>query len=88
MASAENRTKNKTIAALLAIGVGATGAHHYYLGSNTAGLLLLLLSCCGVGFVVALVEGIMLLVMDSEEFDSKYNHRRPESLEFVFQESP
>ena len=80
------REKNKNLAAALAILLGPFGAHHYYLGSTTSGLLLLMLSCFCVGWVVSLVEGVMLLVMSDSEFDAKYNARWPEPMEFVFQE--
>ena len=76
------RGKNKTTAGILGILLGGFGAHHFYLGSTTSGVILLL-TCglCGLG----LVEGILLLVMSDEDFEAKYNQRTPESLEFVFQ---
>ena len=80
------RKKSKLTAAALALLLAPFGAHHYYLGSNTAGLLLLMLSCFCVGGVVSLVEGRMLLVMSDDEFDEKYNLRIPQPMEFVFQE--
>lgn len=84
--SSYSREKSKTTAAVLAILLGPFGAHHYYLGSTTSGLLLLMLSCFCVGGVVSLVEGVMLLIMSDSEFDAKYNERYPEPMEFVFQE--
>ena len=82
------RIRSRQTAALLGIFLGFTGAHHYYLGSNAAGLLLLATTCCGVGIVVGMVEGVMLLAMSDGEFDAKYIHRKPDSMEFVFQERP
>lgn len=82
------REKSRMLAAALGIVLGFTGAHHYYLGSVAAGLLTMATSCCGVGLVVGIVEGVMLLVMSDEEFEAKYIDRRPESMEFVFQERP
>jgi TM2 domain-containing membrane protein YozV len=82
------RGKNKIMAGLLAVVFGFLGVHHFYLGSFSAGLTILVMSCFGVGFVVGPVEGVMLLVMSDIEFDAKYNHRVPESLEFVFQQRP
>jgi TM2 domain-containing membrane protein YozV len=81
------RGKSKVVAGLLGILIGWTGAHHYYLGSITAGIVVLVLSVCtcGLGGILALVEGIMLLVMSDADFDAKYNQRTPESMEFVFQ---
>ena len=82
------RPPRRIKAGLLGLTLGFTGAHHYYLGSSAAGLLTLATACCGVGLVVGMVEGVMLLVMSDEEFEEKYVHRRPESMEFVFQERP
>lgn len=78
------RGKSKVVAGILGILLGSLGVHHYYLGSIMAGVICLLLSCCGVGGIIGLVEGIMLLVMSDEDFDAKYNMRAPESMEFVF----
>ncbi|MFO0869291.1 MAG: TM2 domain-containing protein [Pirellulales bacterium] len=81
------RGKNKITAGILALLLGGFGVHHFYLGSITAGIIVLVLSflLCGLGGVIALIEGIMLLVMSDADFDAKYNQRTPESLEFVFQ---
>jgi len=80
------RGKNKVVAGVLGILLGGLGIHHFYLGSVTAGLIVLVSSCCfGLGSVIGLVEGILLLMMTDADFDAKYNAREPESLEFVFQ---
>ena len=86
-AHGSGRGKNKVTAGLLAILLGGLGIHHFYLGSTVAGVIVLAASflLCGLGGVIALVEGIMLLVMSDADFDAKYNQREPESLEFVFQ---
>lgn len=84
------RGKEKTVAGILGILLGSLGVHHFYLGSNIAGVILLVVTVvtCGFGAVitglVALVEGILLLVMSDEEFNARYNQRTPESMEFVF----
>jgi TM2 domain-containing membrane protein YozV len=83
------RGKSKSVAGVLALFLGLFGAHHYYLGSAAAGLLIVLMNCFnGVGLIIGLVEGVMLLVMSREEFDAKYNARRPDAMEFVFQQRP
>jgi TM2 domain-containing membrane protein YozV len=81
------RGKSKVVAGILGILLGGIGVHHFYLGSVTAGIVIIVLSCCtgGIGGILGLVEGIMLLVMSDADFDAKYNHRTPESMEFVFQ---
>jgi len=85
MATAENgRGKDKLTAALLALFLGAIGVHHFYLGSTTAGVVVILLNCLCLGGVVALIEAIMLFVMSDEDFNAKYNARTPESMEFVW----
>ncbi len=81
---ATGRGKSKVVAGVLGILLGGLGAHHFYLGSTGAAIICLLLCCVGVGEILGLVEGILLLVMKDEEFDAKYNHRTPESMEFVF----
>jgi TM2 domain-containing membrane protein YozV len=79
------RGKNKVVAGVLALLLGWLGIHHFYLGSAGAGIIELLLSCIGgVGWIVAIVEGVLLLVMSDADFDARYNHREPESVEFVF----
>lgn len=88
MIEAPRRPPNRIKAGLLGVLLGFSGAHHYYLGSSAAGLLTLSTACVGVGLVVGMVEGVMLLVMSDEEFEAKYVRRRPESMEFVFQERP
>lgn len=85
MASAEGgRGKDKLVAGLLALFLGFLGVHHFYLGSTTAGIILILLNCLCVGGIVALVEAIMLFMMSDEDFNAKYNARTPEPMEFVW----
>ncbi|MCI0356861.1 MAG: TM2 domain-containing protein [Planctomycetaceae bacterium] len=78
--------KNKLTAALLAIFLGWIGAHHFYLGSSLAGIVCIAASwlTCGVGWLLAIVEGVLLLMMSDADFDAKYNQRVPEAMEFVF----
>jgi TM2 domain-containing membrane protein YozV len=79
----ESRGKDKTTAGILAILLGGVGAHHFYLGSNTAGIIEIVV-CCGLFGIAGIVEGVLLLIMDQNEFDQRYNYRTPESAEFVF----
>ena len=77
--------KNKTTAGLLAIFLGAFGAHKFYLGFTGAGLVFLLTNTIGwvitwimLGIpnialgVIALIEGIMYLTKTDEEFERTY----------------
>jgi TM2 domain-containing membrane protein YozV len=88
MATAElGRGKNKIVAGVLGILLGWLGIHHFYLGSMVAGVVYLavsLVTCGFIPFILGLVEGIMLLVMDDAQFDARYNARAPESFELVF----
>ncbi len=77
--------KSKVVAGVLGILLGGLGIHHFYLGSVGAGAVCLVASCFfGLGAIIGLVEGILLLVMKDEEFDSRYNSRKPGAMEFVF----
>jgi TM2 domain-containing membrane protein YozV len=87
---AGGRGKNKVVAGVLGILLGALGIHHFYLGSTMAGVILLAVSIVSCGFlaaicsIVGIVEGVMLLIMPDAEFDARYNNRTPGSMEFVF----
>jgi len=80
------RGKNKVVAGVLGILIGWTGAHNFYLGATTAGIIELVASIftCGVAGVLGIVEGILVLVMPDADFDAKYNQRAPDPMEFVF----
>jgi TM2 domain-containing membrane protein YozV len=82
----QSRGKDKTTAGILGILVGSLGVHQFYLGSNTTGIIEIVISavtCFTVGSLVGIIEGIMILIMDQNEFDQRYNYRTPEALEFV-----
>jgi TM2 domain-containing membrane protein YozV len=57
--------KNRLIAILLA---PFGGLHQFYLGNITAGLLYLLLSAIGIGFILSIFECLLLIKMSSEKF--------------------
>ena len=79
------RGKSKLFAALLGILFGGLGAHHFYLGSKTSGIVQIMLSLTVIGGLVGFVEGLLLLIMKRDDFNAKYNERVPKSFEFVFQ---
>lgn len=63
--------KEKTTAALLSLLLGGFGAQRFYLGQTGLGILSLIFCWTYIPTIVGLVEGIVLLCMDENEF-----HRR------------
>lgn len=73
--------KNRIVAALLALFLGALGVHRFYLGRNTSGLVMLLVSVFGIILLgiptaivalIAFVQFVLLLLMSDEEFERRY----------------
>ena len=72
--------KNKTVAGILGILLGAFGAHKFYLGYTKEAVIMLAVSlvgaCIAVGpavmGIIGLVEGIMYLTKSDEEFNETY----------------
>jgi TM2 domain-containing membrane protein YozV len=71
---ATNNGENKKIlAGVLALVVGYLGIHKFILGYNKEGILQILLTClCGIGAIIALIEGIIYLTKSDEEFYQTY----------------
>ena len=75
-------SQKKLAAGLLGILLGSLGIHKFYLGYNTEGLIMLLISLlggvatCGIAtsviHVIGLVEGILYLTKSDEEFARVY----------------
>ena len=65
--------KNKTTATVLAFLLGGLGIHNFYLGKNMKGALCLLFFWTYIPFILAIIDGIKLLLMRNEDFTSKYN---------------
>ena len=63
--------KNRVVAGVLGILVGAIGVHKFYLGKVGLGILYLLFCWTGVPAVIGLVEGIIYLVQSDQEFAQK-----------------
>lgn len=73
--------RNRIVAALLAFFLGGLGVHKFYLGKNTAGIIMLLCTLFGIillflptivmGFI-AFVEFIIYLVTSDEDFHQRY----------------
>lgn len=65
--------KNKTTAALLALFLGAFGAHKFYLRQTGVGIIYLIFFWAYIPGIIAFIEFIIFLTMSQEEFDRKYN---------------
>lgn len=70
--------KNKMLAAILAITVGAFGVHKFYLGKTLHGVLMLLalfsFILSWLPFIIALVDTAILVSMKDSDFNDKYGH--------------
>lgn len=65
--------KSRTTATVLAFFLGWLGIHNFYLGKKMKGVLCLLFFWTYIPFILAIIDGIKLLVMRDEDFSSKYN---------------
>jgi TM2 domain-containing membrane protein YozV len=66
--------KSKTTAAILAIFLGGFGIHRFYLGQGGLGLVYLLFCWTFVPALIAFIDFIILLTMDEDKFNAKYNY--------------
>jgi len=63
----------KMVAGLLALLIGSLGIHKFYLGYTKEGIIQIIASCCfGIGWIIAIIEGIMYLTKSDEEFYETY----------------
>lgn len=60
------------IVAIVTAFFGGWGIHKFMMGFTTTGIIQVLLSCCGVGGIIGLVEGIIYLTKTDEEFYQTY----------------
>lgn len=67
--------KNKIVAGVLAILLGGIGIHKFYLGKIGLGVVYLLFCWTGIPAIIGLIEGIMYLCSNDENFQLK-NHVR------------
>jgi TM2 domain-containing membrane protein YozV len=80
--------EKKIAAGVLAILLGGLGLHKFYLGYNTAGIIMIVVSLCvgtftcGVGYslmgLVGLIEGIIYLTKSDADFVATYITGRKE----------
>jgi TM2 domain-containing membrane protein YozV len=65
--------KNKITAALLAFFLGSFGAHKFYLGQTSKGILFILFIWTTVPSILAFIDFIVFLSMSDEKFNAEYN---------------
>ena len=68
-------TKNKTVAALLALFLGGIGIHKFYLGKTGRGILYLLFFWTGIPMIIGFISALKLFIMSEREFAEKYPDR-------------
>ena len=64
--------KSKVTAGVLALLIGWTGAHKFYLGDTGKGILYLLFSWTTIPGIIGFIEGILYLTASDSEFEAKY----------------
>jgi TM2 domain-containing membrane protein YozV len=65
--------KSKIAAGLLALFVGVFGVHRFYLGQVGKGILYAVFFWFPLTWLIAFIDGIVILTMDDEDFNIKYN---------------
>jgi len=76
-ANYHNQWRDKNIASLLAIFLGWTGVHKFYLGQVAQGVLYAVFSFTFIPFFLSLVDFFRLVTMGHEEFNDRYNDNVP-----------
>ncbi len=70
--NSNDSSKNRTVALLLALFLGAVGAHRFYVGKIGTAILMILLSCCfGIGCIWALADVIFILCGNFKDKEDK-----------------
>ncbi len=70
--------KKKVLAGILALFFGWLGVHRFYLDQKGLGIAYLILMLTGISFLLSFIDAILLLSMDQEAFDRKYNAKYTE----------
>jgi RNA polymerase subunit RPABC4/transcription elongation factor Spt4 len=65
-------SKDKNVAGLFALLLGAIGAHHFYLGNIGLGLLYLIFCWTFIPMIIGFIEGIVYLTQSDESFSKRY----------------
>jgi TM2 domain-containing membrane protein YozV len=73
-APATAQESKRVVAGVLGILLGTFGAHKFYLGYTSTGVIQLIVSLitCGAGGVIGLAEGIIYLTKSDKEFVRTY----------------
>ena len=69
---APGQPRSRVVAGVLAVVTGGVGLHKFYLGRPGWGVVYILLLLTGLSVVLGLIEGVYLLTMREEAFQSKY----------------
>lgn len=65
--------EKKLVAGILAILLGGLGIHKFYLGYTKEGIIqIVLLLLCGLGQLLAIIEGIIYLTKSDDAFVATY----------------
>jgi len=70
--SGGSSSSDQVAAGILAILLGGLGVHKFYQGNTKLGLLYLCLFWTAIPALLGLIEGILILVADEEEYERKY----------------
>lgn len=65
--------KDKTVTALLAILLGSSGVHKFYLGRPKTGIFYFLFCWTFIPGMIAFFEGLFLFGTTNKKFNEKYN---------------
>jgi len=72
-ASEISSSRNKVIAALLAIFLGGLGIHKFYLGKVGWGIIYFIFSWTFIPAIIGFLEGIIYLSMSDKDFLARYS---------------
>ena len=67
--------KDKNVAAILALFLGAFGIHRFYLNQTGLGILYCVLAVTGISTILGFIDALTFLTKDKESFDLKYNRK-------------
>lgn len=65
-------SNEQAVAGILAILLGGIGVHKFYQGRTKLGLLYLCLFWTGIPALLGLIEGILMLLADEDEYEEKW----------------